>query len=566
MPEDIPPKARSYLQEAVTILQEDVAHSRAYRATDQVLGNLQKAVDEYPEYFEAWRLMGEVYLGTEQSLRGFLALKRAHELKEDDVGVATLLGEAALILDRPALALGYLERASEAEEPPLAARKLLALALAKAERWEESLRAFGEALAEDPSDGNIRRECARVLLDLDFNEEAASVLADYLDPFRDFVDSQHAILDSGMLMPPSKVLDRLSPGARKTAAGRETVARPEDYRAWYAFGNTFLDSEHYEAAAACYRRALRIHPDYYDALHNMGIALEELGRLEEAFQMYEAAMEADPESAEAYLSMAELLEDLSPEETDEIAVNYLMYYRLEPDAEGFQELEEELRERLEISPDIALVQLLAHVYLLREEVGKAEEMLAKLESAGSEEAAVLWLKGRTLRELGRVREAEEAFRAGLENADTSSQEDTIEEEDIEAKLRCDLAALLAEEGRPSEAREVLLDDPEGLDADGLSLLAELMLEENPDEAESIWRQALELDAEHPDALIGLGERMIELGRIEDAIVLLEQALKSDPDDERLVRRLAELYPKIGAPELSPALPGQEEGPRSDGEM
>ncbi len=546
---EIPKKAKDAYDDAVRILQEDLAQRRALRATDVVIDNLLQAVEWHDEFFEAWRLLGEIYLGTEQPLKGYIALKKAYRLKEGDVGVATLLGEASLTLDRPALALEYLKEAHEGEQIPLAARKLLALALAKSEKWEESLRAFGEALAEDPSDGEMRMECARVLGELGYPQDAASVLADYLDPYRDVIDKTPAILESGWIMQPGAVLDRLSPGAKKRAAAKETVARPENYLAWHAMGNQFLDGEEYEAAVACYKRALRIHPDYYDSLHNMGIALEELGREDDAFQMYESAIEADPDSAEAYLSVAELLEDMSPEDVDEIALNYLMYFRLDPEAEGFEEFEAEISKRLQQSPDIAQTLLLAHVYLLRDEIDKADRILRLIESAGGGETTINWVRGRIHSEQGNLEEAEKSYRRGLDVVHEEGSEAPLEEENLRAKLTYDLASLLEEDDREEEAREILEGGIDILDADGLSLLAELLVETDPEGAEEMWRRALNLDPEHPDTLLGLAERMIESGRVEEGLVLLETARKGDPEDKRIADRLNELYPKIGADEL-----------------
>ncbi len=552
MSDDIPTNAKKYYDEAVTILQEDIAHRRTLRGTDQVIANLGKAVEEHQKYFEAWRLMGEVYMGTEQTLLGYLALKRAHKLKEDDVGAAVLLGEGALVLGRPKLALEFLKTALEAEEVPLAAHKLKALALAGVEEWEQSLRAFGEALAGDPSDGGMRRECSKVLSELGYRKEAASVLADYLDPFRDFIDNQQVILDTSWMMPYGSVLDRLAPGSRKRTKGHEVIARAEDYRAWYSLGNVFLDGEQHEAAAVCFKRALRIHPDYSDALHNMGIALEEIGRREEALQLYEAAMEADPEAPEVYLSMAELLEEIEPEETDEIVINYLMYYRLDPDAEGFEEQENELREMLGPSPDVSQELLLAHVYLLRDEIAKAETILRTMEASTGDEATLLWLQGRILQEKGASQEAERAFRTGLEIAGDNDSEESLEEDDVEARLRYDLAALLADSDREEEAKVLLMEDRDLLDSDGLSLLADLLVDDNPQEAEKTWVQALDLDPEHCDSLTGLADLKISQKLLEDGIILLERALGTDPDDKEIPARLAELYPEIGAPELSPS--------------
>jgi len=551
MVEDIPAKARELYEDAVRILQEDMAHRRTIRGTEVVIENLIGAVREHDGFLAAWRLLGEVYLGTEQTLKGYLALKKAYGMRSDDAGVATLLGEASLTLERPALALEYLEAARSGEEVPLTAMKLYALALARSEKWEEALRAFGEALAEDPSDADIRMECAKVLSELGYKQEAASVLADYLDPYRDIIDKTPAMAETGWIMPTGAVLDRLSPGAKKKAADKETVPRPENYNAWYDLGNCFLDGELWEAAVAAYKRSLRVHPDYYDALHNMGMALEELGRSDDALQMYEAAIEASPDTPEAYLSIAELLEDTEPDETDDIALNYLMYYRLDPDAEGFEDLEGELREMLRESPDISLNLLLAHVYLLREEIDKADEILRQIESEGGGEATLQWVRGRILREQGKISEAERAFRTGLESVKNEESEVPLEEENLEAILRNDLADLLESEGREGEAGEILKEGAEILDADGLSLLAELLEPEDADAAEEIWRKALNIDPNHPDSLAGLAGRMLDAGNTEDGIVLLVAALKEDPEDEETIARLMELYPKIGAPELSP---------------
>jgi tetratricopeptide (TPR) repeat protein len=555
---DIPPNAKRHFNEAVADFQDKLVHRRAGSGYDQVIDHLRQAVREYPKFFEAWRLLGEVYLGTEQTLRGYLALKRAHYIKGDDPGVATLLGEASLILGRPELALKYLAMAQSQEETRLSVKKMTAIALAKDERWEEAIRNFGDALGDDPSDGDMRRECANVLWELGFHKEAASVLADYLDPFREFIEHQPAIVESGWIMPLDAVLDRLFAGARKRASAHEVVAHQEDYRAWYLLGNIFLDGEQWGAAVSCFRRSLRIHPDFYDALNNMGIALEEMGRSEEARQMYEAAIETDPEEAEAYWSMAELLEDLCPEDKDEITLNYLMFYLHDSLAAGFEEQEPELLARLETSPDISQQLILARVYLQRDEVAKAYKMLRGMESAGTGEALMQWLKGQVLFEMDRLKEAEEAFRKGLEDIDGNEPESRDESEDIEPQLRLSLAELLADTDRDSEAVKVLEESVDSLDADGLSLLAEFKLESNPKEAEEIWRKAVEIDAGHVESLIGLADLMVEAGKTEDAIIFLEKAFESDPEDEEVIDKLSELYPEIGAPELSLEMDESEE--------
>jgi len=215
---DIPPEAKRLYNDAVLMIQENLTQRRASHDNSEVIDSLKSAVREFPKFFEAWRLLGEMCLSTEQVLLGYLALRRAWDLQSDDPAVATLLAEAALMLDRPGLALDYLEKMKTGEEASPVVKKLTARALAKAEMWEEALRSFGDALAEDPSDGNTRRDCAEILSNLNYPKDAANILADYLDPFREFIDNQPAIVETDWIMHPGAVLDRLEAGARKKAS------------------------------------------------------------------------------------------------------------------------------------------------------------------------------------------------------------------------------------------------------------------------------------------------------------------------------------------------------------
>ncbi|HEX9744734.1 MAG TPA: tetratricopeptide repeat protein [bacterium] len=558
MPDDtgtaeIPAKAREYYNEAVSIIQEDVAMRRTMLATDSVIGNLRRAIDEYSHFFEAWRLLGEIYLSTEQVLQGYLALKRADLIKPGDMSVKTLLGEASLITNRPELALKYLSEIEDNENTPLASKKLKALALAKCEKWEDALRTFGEALAVDPQDGNLRLECSRILNDLGYHPEAASVLADFLDPYRDFIDNQASINGTGWIMPPHESLERLSKGASSKARKIEIVPQMENYMVWYALGNIFLDGEHFAAAVTCYRMALKIHPDYYDCLHNMGLALVELGRANEAIQLFETAIETSPDEPDAYLSLAELLEEEAPDDTDEISLNYLMYYRLDPDAEGFSELEPELVSRLKESPDISLLFLLAHVYLEMEEPEKAYEILNQLEKQGSDDPMLFMLLGRSQAELEMYEEAVKSYRTSLENTGEYDREGIFDDEEIEPKLRYELASVYEEIGKIDEAVGVLKEDVGVLDSDGLTLLAELVKESDPGEAGKYWELAIERDGENLDALMEYAVNKSKAGDTEGAIELLEKTYALVEEDEELTEMLGRLYAEIGADELSPQM-------------
>jgi len=551
MTNDIPSEAKTLYDDAVRILQEDMAQRRAIRGTEIVIENLREAIQIHDDYFEAWRLLGELYMGTEQPVYAYLALRKAHGLRSDDPAVAALFAEASLMLNRPELSLKYLENIEAGDDDiPEAVLKLKAMALSLAKKWDEAVDAFGQALAVSPYDGDMRRECAKILNRLEKRSIAASVLADYLDPFRSYIEKQPIILDTKWILEPGTALDHLSEGASAAAAEIETVAHPEDYRAWYELGNIFLDGEEYAASVVCFKRALRVHPDYYDALHNMGIALEEMGRQEDALQMYDAAVEANPDLPDAYLSTAELLEELAPDEIDEISLNYLMYYKLDPEAEGFEALEKRIREQLEKSPDISQILLLAQVYLLQDEIEKADSVLSLI-GGGYGEAAVHWIRGRILYEREDFTGSRKAFTAGMEIVSQNNIEPQIDDEDIESRLRYDYASLLEETGNLTEAKTVLEENQDALDSEGLTLLADLLHAERPVLAEATYRNALNRDPDNIDALLGISELMVSSDRTIEALVFLEHAHAIDPENDDITGKLADLYPSIDAPELVP---------------
>ncbi len=64
-------------------------------------------------------------------------------------------------------------------------------------------------------------------------------------------------------------------------------------------------------ALASYDRALRLQPDYAEALNNRGIALRSLGRVEEAVACYDRALRLRPDYAEALGNRGNALQDLN---------------------------------------------------------------------------------------------------------------------------------------------------------------------------------------------------------------------------------------------------------------
>ncbi len=61
-----------------------------------------------------------------------------------------------------------------------------------------------------------------------------------------------------------------------------------------------MEQRRLEEAAASYRQALRLKPDYAEAHNNLGVVLKELGQLDEAVASYQQALRLKPDYAQAH--------------------------------------------------------------------------------------------------------------------------------------------------------------------------------------------------------------------------------------------------------------------------
>jgi len=66
-------------------------------------------------------------------------------------------------------------------------------------------------------------------------------------------------------------------------------------------------------SAICFSKAIKLKTDYVEAHHNLGIALDNLGQLEEAIQSYTKALELKPDFATAHESLIRILSFYNPE-------------------------------------------------------------------------------------------------------------------------------------------------------------------------------------------------------------------------------------------------------------
>lgn len=84
-----------------------------------------------------------------------------------------------------------------------------------------------------------------------------------------------------------------------------------------------------DEALACYRRALRINPDFADAHYNLGNELNALGRKDEAVAAYERALKINPQDADALNNLGVVLAALG--RGGEALARYALALKIRPD-------------------------------------------------------------------------------------------------------------------------------------------------------------------------------------------------------------------------------------------
>lgn len=139
---------------------------------------------------------------------------------------------------------------------------------------------------------------------------------------------------------------------------------PMEYNLGYVLGRQGKSDE----AIAHFNEALRISPNYYNALINLGVTLSDQGKAAEAIRYYDQALRIEPNSAKAHAEMAVAL--ARQEKLRDAMPHFYKAVELAPNDAGvranlgralalqgkLQEALEQLNEALRLKPDLAAAQ------------------------------------------------------------------------------------------------------------------------------------------------------------------------------------------------------------------
>jgi predicted O-linked N-acetylglucosamine transferase (SPINDLY family) len=166
----------------------------------------------------------------------------------------------------------------------------LGLVSAQRRDYEQARRLMARSLEIDGSVADAHSNYARVLNALELWGQALDACdrALSIDAY-----SLAALVSRGI------ALHRLGRHAEAAASYRQALSlRPDYAQAHNNLGTVLSDQGALDEASACFRRALELRPDLAEAHKNLGGLLHEQGKVDEAVLCYQRALELDPESTE----------------------------------------------------------------------------------------------------------------------------------------------------------------------------------------------------------------------------------------------------------------------------
>ena len=279
--------------------------------------------------------------------------------------------------------------------------------------------------------------------------------------------------------------------------------RPDNARAHVNIGVLLEQKGRVEEAIEEYRVALAMEPDYADAHFNLGVALVRLARIDEAEQAFRDAIRLSPGDAPAHVNLANILYRRG--DWDTAAAAYAEAVRIAPRDQDarlglarslvkktrFDEAIVEYRRLLQIAPNNAVAHLdLANAYIRKGDFPTAIEEFREAARLDPTDVISRINLGTALNLEGKTDEAIAMFH------------DALRLDPNHPDAHFNLAEALLDQGKFAEAideyRLILRVRPS--DAGVYVAIGRALLRaERLDEAVAQFRQALALDPNHPEA-------------------------------------------------------------------
>ena len=219
----------------------------------------------------------------------------------------------------------------------------------------------------------------------------------------------------------------------------QVIRTPASAEAQQRLGAVYLLEGRLADAQGCFSRALKLDPDYVDALIGLGQVETQEGDAESALKRFETAIEIDPRRTEAHISLGSLLQIMG--RTDAALAEY------------FRALEGEPND-LEVSRCVAAIQL------ARNQPDQALSRLDRVLEMAADDGEARFLRGQAQLALGHTAEAVADYKSAIGRLPQR------------ADIHYHLALALEADHKPAEAlraaQQALRLAPGFVDAQGLS--------------------------------------------------------------------------------------------------
>ena len=467
--------------------------------------------------------------------------------------------EPATLADGPG-SMDQPERADVADDATLSELLARGGELATAERFDEAMSYFGQALAIDPDSADALYGLAFTQRKTDAGVKAHTTLTSALERFPDNptlltemgvllsgegdYDQAIVVLDRSLASEPSiKALIWRSAALR--ALGRpeesEATVRPfiddpptmDDVALLVELGWALGDQQRHDEALSAFEAALEWEPDNIDALRWRATELRYLERFEDAEAAVRSALSIQPENAGLYVELGWVLDaSQRHEEALEAFRSALVTEPDNPDALRWQATELRFLGRLDEAEAVVRTCISGnsdsaalHIELGWVKAAKSadDEALAEFEAALALEPTNLdALRWRTteLAALNRTADAEASARAAIDALPEAPE------------LQLDLGWFLTLQDRQPEALaafdSALVNDPDNLDA-AVAKAALLRGMREPIEAEAAARTGLDAHPESVELADTLGWALIDQGRLDEARRSFDDLVESSGD-------------------------------------